>query len=256
MSSSQSTSQLQNYLRQPYPVLIIDGQGSLQAANQLALQIASQLTKPAYLQTISPEQSKKSISIDQIRALRKQLTLQSQRGETRVILIEDISKLSSEAQNALLKTLEELGKNIFILITASSPQDALKTIRSRSQIITVSGRQPKVSDQKQQLIDQAIVGHKDADNLDQSDLQDASKFIKLSVAERLTEYKSYTADRQKIIQLLQALRALTILMMRSSPTAELKKTWAAKTQTVNQIINSANSSASAKLLLLSASCEL
>lgn len=80
-------------------------------------------------------ESDQSIGIDAIRALIHQCSLQSsgQRG----IWIKDAARLTTEAQNALLKLLEEPPARTTIMLTVSSPDGLLPTIISRCQLIRV-----------------------------------------------------------------------------------------------------------------------
>ncbi len=76
---------------------------------------------------------KGSISIESIRGITDFLKLKSRTGNAiaRVVIIEDAHTLSQEAQNALLKTLEEPPKDSIIILTATSPSQLLETIVSR-----------------------------------------------------------------------------------------------------------------------------
>ncbi len=79
------------------------------------------------LMTISPSGS--SITIDQIRELRKEIQLLG--SLDRVIAFYSFEKATLEAQNAMLKVLEELStKHLFLLFT-SNIDALLPTIRSR-----------------------------------------------------------------------------------------------------------------------------
>jgi len=84
---------------------------------------------------IVPKEGKKEISIDQIKEIKKGLSLSPYNSFYKFVIIDGAETMNSEASNALLKTLEEpLGKAILILITANS--DLLpKTILSRLQEI-------------------------------------------------------------------------------------------------------------------------
>lgn len=53
-----------------------------------------------------------------------------------VVQINDIDKASIEAQNAILKPLEEPQKNIIFILTARSAESVLPTIISRTQLVS------------------------------------------------------------------------------------------------------------------------
>ena len=55
----------------------------------------------------------------------------------RVVIIENSDQLGHEAQNALLKTLEEPPSDTVIILTASQQSHLLQTIRSRVRVLTV-----------------------------------------------------------------------------------------------------------------------
>ncbi len=73
----------------------------------------------------------RSIGVDEIRALRDQLSLRPFEGGRHIVIIEQADKMTTAAQNALLKTLEEpSGDAVFLLIT-DLPGAILQTIASR-----------------------------------------------------------------------------------------------------------------------------
>lgn len=77
------------------------------------------------------EEDRKQIRIEQIRALIEQLSLASYEGGKKIVIIENADCMNANAQNALLKTLEEpVGDTLFFLLTVS-PGALLQTIRSR-----------------------------------------------------------------------------------------------------------------------------
>lgn len=81
----------------------------------------------------------KSIGIESVRDLEHFLSLKVPRPTkfNRAIIIEDADNLTHEAQNALLKTLEEPPEATIIILTASHQQALLPTINSRVQTISV-----------------------------------------------------------------------------------------------------------------------
>lgn len=80
---------------------------------------------------------KPAITIDQVREAIQFLKLKGNFGakSKRVIIVEQADKLTRDAQNAFLKTLEEPTANSVIIMTASDPSLLLPTIVSRLRII-------------------------------------------------------------------------------------------------------------------------
>lgn len=82
---------------------------------------------------VSPE--KKEIQIGQIRGLQSQLILTPQLLAQKAVIIDNAETLNSQAQNCLLKTIEEPpGNAVFILLT-HLPEALFPTIRSRCETL-------------------------------------------------------------------------------------------------------------------------
>ena len=82
---------------------------------------------------IGVEEGRTWISIDRVRELRKWFSLAPFEADRRIAIIDDAHMLTEEAQNSLLKLLEEPpGKGLFILVTPEAGR-LLETIHSRLQ---------------------------------------------------------------------------------------------------------------------------
>ncbi len=239
-----------------HPSIIIDGSGGLSRAVEQAYDIAHELTSDSRIEIIEPEKNKKSISIDQARELRRKVTLKSHSETYRVFIIKSISLMGDEAQNSLLKTLEELGDNISIIMPVSTVDEVLPTIRSRSQIVKAVQELNKSKDKKQYLIDSALLGYKNSVSLSEVDMISASEFMRYSVSDRLHHYKKITDDRGKLLHLLHSIRVLCISAMREANQHESKIAWSKKVQISNDLLDKAYTNTSGKLLLLGASTQL
>ena len=78
----------------------------------------------------------KSIKVEQIReGVEERLFLKSFEGKFKVVIVDEAERMSSGAQNAFLKTLEEPPPNSVIILITSNPDSLLPTIRSRCQLI-------------------------------------------------------------------------------------------------------------------------
>tara|TARA_Y100001968_G_scaffold175623_1_gene160929 strand:+ start:12653 stop:13627 length:975 start_codon:yes stop_codon:yes gene_type:complete len=82
----------------------------------------------------STKRSPPQIRLEQIKELKQFLGKNPLESEFIMIIIENLEMLNEPAANALLKTLEEPGKGVFLLIT-SRPESTLSTIKSRCQTI-------------------------------------------------------------------------------------------------------------------------
>ena len=111
--------------------------GSCQACQLLAANTHPDLY---YLKPVAAENTKSkkpalNIRIDDIRALCNKLNQTSQYGGYRVAILEQADQLTISAANSLLKTLEEPGKDVLIILTSARSHRLPVTIRSRCQLL-------------------------------------------------------------------------------------------------------------------------
>jgi DNA polymerase III delta prime subunit len=95
------------------------------------------INEPDFL-FVSPKSEKEEgtkIYIENIRGLKTFLSLKPYFGPYKFILINDAERLTPEASNALLKTLEEPTPNTILVLISNSSRSLLPTITSRCQVI-------------------------------------------------------------------------------------------------------------------------
>jgi DNA polymerase-3 subunit gamma/tau len=71
--------------------------------------------------------------IEQVRELREMVRYAPAAGRYKVVILDEAHMLTTEASNALLKTLEEPPENVVFVMATTQPEDLEETIRSRSQ---------------------------------------------------------------------------------------------------------------------------
>ncbi|MED5388578.1 MAG: DNA polymerase III subunit delta' [Pseudomonadota bacterium] len=106
--------------------------GGLPCGRCQGCQLSTAGTHPD-LHRLSPEDNSKAIKIDQVRKLVSFATRTAQYSGYRVAIIAPAEALNRNAQNALLKTLEEPGGQTLLLLVCDQPTLLLPTIRSRCQ---------------------------------------------------------------------------------------------------------------------------
>lgn len=82
---------------------------------------------------LEPEEEGKALKVDQVRELVGFAAHSAQFGGYRVVVIRPADALNVQSANALLKTLEEPGRDTVILLLTDRPLSLLATIRSRCQ---------------------------------------------------------------------------------------------------------------------------
>lgn len=76
--------------------------------------------------------------IDMIRELRNTMRYLPATGDCKFYLIDECHKLSNDAQNALLKLLEDVKPHVFIALATTDPEKLINTIRTRCMDYTVT----------------------------------------------------------------------------------------------------------------------
>ncbi len=115
-----------------------DGIGKSNLANNFARNILGKLEEKNYVDIINYRCKKSSFGVDDIREIVEEINKKPFEGDKKVIIIHDGNKLTVQAQNALLKTIEEPPKGVFIILLCESLELILDTIKSRCQIYKLS----------------------------------------------------------------------------------------------------------------------
>jgi replication-associated recombination protein RarA len=134
--------QLETFLAAPAHAVLLGGPAgtgkthvAAAAAAQLLDTTVDGLENHGYYRVVAPAPA--SISIEQIRELIGFFRLKVPGKGTikRVAVIQDADSMGTEAQNALLKLLEEPPADSVLILTSSQPERLLRTIRSRVQLL-------------------------------------------------------------------------------------------------------------------------
>jgi DNA polymerase-3 subunit delta' len=137
--------QLEQFVASPSHGLILigpEGSGKKTLAHAVSAAMLhvenEKLQNHPYYSLTNPEDP--SITIDEIRALQRLLTLKTPRTKDpirRVLSIIDAGRMRFEAQNAFLKSLEEPPVDTCIILTVDANGDLLETMYSRAQKIDI-----------------------------------------------------------------------------------------------------------------------
>ncbi len=106
---------------------------------------------------IYPQKGSTSIKIDDIRFVREDAHISSNEGSYKFYIIADADCLTVQAQNALIKILEEPPSKVIFIILCRSSLSLLETVRSRSQIFGNSNNPALETDSKLKDLAENIV---------------------------------------------------------------------------------------------------
>lgn len=140
-----TTRQIEHFVMYPgHAVVLVAPEGSgkralIRSMTARLLNVAEGVVDDyPYLKVIEPEVGKTSISIEAVRELQHFVSLKLPTATARrIIHIFEAQGMGQEAQNSLLKLLEEPPDDTFFLMTAANQQQLLPTVRSRTQLITM-----------------------------------------------------------------------------------------------------------------------
>ncbi len=155
-----------------------------------------------------------SIGIEQIRELEHSLNLKPYNSAYKAAVIHPGELLTVEAQNALLKTLEETGETSFIMLTAPQTETLLPTVVSRCQIIKLPSKLEIEIDEK------FLTAHSSL----------FSNILKAGVGERLKIASQVGKDREEIKDWLKNMTYFCRnILIKNGPLNSLKKSQIIKT---------------------------
>lgn len=137
-------SQVTSFIQKPKHALLLSGSlgaGKLTIAYYIAAKTLDTtperlIQQPYYLEIGGNEDS---ITIEAIRSLKSfvQLKTTGEKEIRRIVIIENAERMTTEAQNALLKVLEEPPKDSILILTTTNKQALLPTIISRTEHISI-----------------------------------------------------------------------------------------------------------------------
>ncbi|MBU3100805.1 MULTISPECIES: DNA polymerase III subunit delta' [Clostridium] len=113
-----------------------DGIGKSILAKNIGLMILGKNEDRQYVDLVEwqIDKNKSTIGVGSIRTLIEEINKKPFEGDKKVIIIYNAHKMTVQAQNAFLKTIEEPPKNVTIILLCENLEVILDTIKSRCQI--------------------------------------------------------------------------------------------------------------------------
>lgn len=268
LMSSVSFSQIEEYFKNPrHAVLLTAPKGyDMHGVVKKLTELFPGYAKERLLEVLPNE--KGSIGIDEVRTIKKSVELKSYSPQDHVyVVIYNVSSMTDEAQNALLKALEEPNINVHFILTTTSTGGIFDTILSRVELIHVSkpSKQMIVHSLKSLGYAETSIeeAYRFADGipdtmlgiLDQPEKNAYSvtaatckQFLVSSPYERLRIIESYTSDRLLLISFLDTLLTLIKASILSLPQHSPKKeAWRRRCSEILELKDMLHSNISVKL---------
>lgn len=133
--------------------------------------------------SIAPEGGSSRIKIDQIRDLQEESAKQPHEARYRMVVIDGAHEMTTEAANALLKTLEEPSTRMRLILVTDQAHRLLETIISRCQELRFSGLAP---DEIVEILREELADDGDVDEMpDDETLELAAQYGEGSVGRSL-----------------------------------------------------------------------
>ncbi|MCL4354664.1 hypothetical protein M1349_04335 [Patescibacteria group bacterium] len=100
--------------------------------------------------------AEKTIGIGDVRNFQSQIFLKPSQGKEKGVIIDAATGITTEAQNSLLKVLEEPPANTYIIIIALNKDAFLPTILSRCKIIELNENETKNSNEFEEILEKLL----------------------------------------------------------------------------------------------------
>ncbi len=173
---------------------------------------------PDYLQ-VDLAEDKQQISVDQIRAMNDFLNLSRSFKGQRVVLVSEAERMSLNAANSLLKSLEEPADNSVIILLTSQISSLLATIRSRCQIMLLP------TPDRKQILDW-LKNHPENNKIDPSDIhKNIQHAIQLSQGRPLAALDLLTSNKEIIANRAALLKDIVEIVMEHISLVDVAKKW-------------------------------
>lgn len=266
-----------SFINNPQASAIIDSNGDRKSGINVSKYIYRKLVNsekvPYYNLDVT---DKKSIGVDEVREMKNHLSLKANiNGKiTRFVVISSGEILTPEAQNALLKLIEELPDRTVLIIITDDNSKIINTIASRCFSIKVlpiehskAQKYAKKNNIENDKFERAyLMSEGNASTfLDivqgnseefEKTINYAKKFISSDVLGRQRVLQKYNKDNQDLTKLVKSIQLIAKTAMRSTKKTEIKHKW--KTILEKSLIaeNQINSNASPKVVLLNLSVSI
>jgi DNA polymerase-3 subunit gamma/tau len=127
--------------------------------------------------------------IDDVRALRDIVKLAPANSKAKVYIVDEAHMLTTEASNALLKTLEEPPAHVYFILATTNPEKLIDTIKSRTTLVQFT---KATNDEIARALKRVIDGEKI--KIDDISVEKISKISKGSFRDAVKNVEQFVSD--------------------------------------------------------------
>jgi DNA polymerase III delta prime subunit len=233
------------------------------SADAAALHVAQQLSPHDELTDLIQPSENGSITIATIRELYAATSRKkdSRRAQQQVVVVQQAHTMTLQAQNALLKLLEEPTERVNFVLSTHKPSQLLPTVKSRcapialgrlnkdSFMARLEGSDPSEAEKRYHATQGDLVAALIGGDDDVSQVQAAKELITLPLGQALLEAQVYTKSRDQTLLILEALFT-TLRAAQNAATDPAKRLlWAERAQVVAKAIERMGRNANARLVM-------
>ena len=96
------------------------------------------------------------IKIDDVRQMLGRVGLRAYEAKRKVFILRQVERMTMEAANALLKTLEEPAANTLMILTTAVPEAVLDTVKSRCHTVKFFASEDKLPEDKDTIVSRFV----------------------------------------------------------------------------------------------------
>lgn len=148
------------------------------------------------IEIVRREKENANHTVDAMRALRARAAVLPNEAKRGVHIIDDADFMNMQAQNAMLKVLEEPPEHAVFILLADNPQRLLETVRSRCETVSLNPEQTLLDPKVEAVARELMEAYVRRDNLGLvRAAQPVEKFIKTELFDLMTALRRETLGR-------------------------------------------------------------
>lgn len=145
---------------------------------------------PDILETDGKKGKSNTFSVDAIREVRENAFVVPNESDKKVYILKNGQNMNEQAQNAILKILEEPPTYVFFVIVTTSKSTMLETVLSRVQVFSLLSEEEKITDKEMALVKNmvsAIINVNEIDLMEQTAVFQKNNQLAKTILGLLTE---------------------------------------------------------------------